>query len=736
MSVELQGIISGTLFRNSENGWSVVEIRSKGELTTVVGHLPELSSGESCVFSGDWVEHPQYGRQLKASACHIQAPDSLKGIERYLGSGLIKGIGPSTARLIVEAFGDKTLEILSEAPQRLREISGIGKIRSRQIAESYQQQFSLRKSMIFLQSYDLPIGLSEKISKKYKERAEEIVRHNPYQLIQDIDGIGFLTADRIALTLGFPENSDNRMREGLKYVLSESSLSYGHSYVPREELLTRASLLLRCHTELLEPCLCGLILSKELHSEFIQGQEAIFSPDAYRCEWSIAKKLNLLNNFSQQMMLEHVTAQVKEFEGKNRISFSPTQQKAIVQATQNGVLIITGGPGTGKTTLINCMIHVLGNDENILLAAPTGRAAKRMSDATGKEAKTIHRLLEFSGEFGGFVRNDENPLDCSCLIVDEVSMVDIFLMRSLLRAVKIGTRLIMVGDKDQLPSVGPGNVLGDMLDSATIAQVRLTEIFRQDEKSMIIENAHRINHGLMPLLNTKQGDFFFERSSSPEDAAKIIVDLCLRRLPLFLKEDQSRKMIQVLSPTKKGACGVHQLNLLLQAALNPPTADEEEMHFGETVFRCRDKVIHTRNNYLLEWRSITNGETGQGVFNGDVGYILDIDKEGRMLTVLYDDERAVDYEYAKLEELELAYCLSVHKSQGSEFEAVVMPAVGGHPLLLNRNLFYTAVTRARKLVVLVGYEHAIQAMVSNNRSRKRYTALDSRLSEVRFANYS
>lgn len=736
MAEELRGVISGTLFRNSENGWSVIEIRSKGDLITVVGTLPDLSAGEHCVFSGNWVEHPQYGRQLQASACSIETPTSLKGIERYLGSGLIKGIGPSTARLIVEAFGQQTLEVLSETPERLREISGIGKVRCRQITDSYQQQFALRKSMVFLQSYGLPIGLSEKISKKYKERAEELIRKNPYQLIEDIDGVGFLTADRIALTLGFPENGDERLRAGLIYVLRESSISSGHSYIPRAYLLRQASSLLRCQPELLEPILSLSILSHELHSEIIEGEEGIFLPDSYRCEWSIAKKLNLLNNFSQQMMIEHVSGQIAKFEQEHDIIFSPTQHQAIVQATQSGVLLITGGPGTGKTTLINCIIHILGNDENILLAAPTGRAAKRMSDATGKEAKTIHRLLEFSGEFGGFLRDDENPLDCFCLIVDEVSMVDIYLMRSLLRAVKIGTRLIMVGDKDQLPSVGPGNVLGDMLASSMIAQVRLTEIFRQDENSMIVQNAHRINQGLMPMLNSKQGDFFFERIRSPEETAKVIVDLCQRRLPIFLNDNLAYKSIQVLSPTKKGACGVHQLNILLQLALNPKTSDDHEMVYSETIFRCGDKVIHTRNNYMLPWRNTSSGEEGQGVFNGDVGYITAIDKDGRSLTVLYDDERAVDYEYAKLDELELAYCLSVHKSQGSEFEAVVMPVVGGHHLLLNRNLFYTAVTRAKKLVVLVGYEDAIYDMVKNNHSQRRYTALCLRLSEVQFGSHS
>lgn len=726
---ELQGAVADTVFRNDDNGWSVIEIRSRGDLITVVGALPALTAGEICLFEGEWVNHPQYGRQFKASRCSIQTPTTLRGIERYLGSGIIKGVGPSTARLIVEHFGHDTLEVLSERPERLREIPGIGKKRCEQISGSFQEQHLLRKTMIFLQTYGLSVGLSEKISKRYKERAEEVIRRNPYQLIEDIDGVGFLTADRIALSLGFPESGEDRLRAGLKYVLDEASATGGHTCLPRSRLAQQAAALLRCETALIETSLSALLLYKELIAEVIEEEEIIFSPDAHSCEWAIARTLVSLNALSQQMIKAQVTGEIAAFEQREHITFSLTQREALMQATQSGVLVITGGPGTGKTTLLNCILHILGDDEGTLLAAPTGRAAKRMSEATGREAKTIHRLLEFTPEGGGFSRDRSNPLDCRCLVIDEVSMVDIYLMRSLLRAVREGTRLILVGDKDQLPSVGPGNVLGDILASGIIPHARLTEVFRQDERSMIVANAHRINRGEMPLLNARQGDFFFERSASPGAAAQTIVELCASRLPKFLGQPGSERSIQVLSPTKKGECGVHRLNVLLQQALNPGREGAGEILYNQTIFRLGDKVIHTKNNYLLPWRA-PGGQEGQGVFNGDVGRVAAVDAEDRALTVSYDDERRVEYEYAQLEELELAYCLSVHKSQGSEFEAVVMPAVGGHYLLLNRNLFYTAVTRAKRLLVLVGYEEAIASMVNNNHSRKRHTALALRLGEA------
>lgn len=729
MSEELRATVMGTLFRNDDNAWSVIEVRAKGDVTTVVGSLPELSAGESCIFSGSWTEHPHYGRQFKAVACSIETPTTLRGIERYLGSGLIKGVGPSTARLIVQAFGLDTLEVLSDHPERLTEISGIGKTRSAQISKSFTEQHALRRTMVFLQSYGLSPALSVKISKLYRDQAEAIIRNNPYQLIDDIEGVGFLTADRIALSLGFPQDGQYRLRSGIKYVLRESSLSQGHTWLPRTSLIDKTATLLRAPQELIDTCVHQLLLKRELMIEEVGEEQGVFLPDAFSCEKEIAKRLIQLSGFSQQMIIEHVRQQINAFEKDNGITFSQTQRDAVVQSTQSGVLVITGGPGTGKTTLINCLLHVLGDQEEAELAAPTGRAAKRMSEATGREARTIHRLLEFSGEEGHFLHDEGNPLDCSCLIIDEMSMVDIFLMRSLLRAVKPGTRLILVGDKDQLPSVGPGNVLGDILSSHRIAQIRLNEIFRQADQSMIVHNAHLINAGEQPVLNRLDGDFFFERKRSADEVALSIVALCQNRLPKFMKQKDSGKGIQVLSPTKKGGCGVQQLNQLLQSALNPSDASKPELIFGDTIFRPGDKVIHVRNNYSLTWR-MNSGLEGEGVFNGDVGFISELDPEERMLSVVYDDEKTVDYEYAQLDELELAYCLSVHKSQGSEFEAVVMPVVGGNHLLLNRNLFYTAVTRARSLVVLVGYEEAIAAMVRNNHYNKRYTMLSQRLMQV------
>ena len=726
---ELRATITETLFRNEENGYTVLQVRAGRENVGVTGIMPEIAAGEQAVFQGEWVTHPQYGKQFKAAQLEILKPSSLLGVERYLSSGLIRGVGPATARLIVQEFGVKALDIISEQPHRLTEIAGIGTKRATQIADSFREQYAVRQAMVFLQSYGVSPALAVKISKVYGDRVKEIILQNPYRLVEDVEGVGFLTADRIAISMGVAPESEGRLRAGLIYALQEAALNAGHTYLPLSELMQRAGQLLRVNQELLETHISALLINRKLRSHIMQdGTEGVFLPQMWQAETEIARRLHEQLGAAQVMMHSAAEKQIRQYEKAHNITFSPTQRTAIAMAVQEGLLVITGGPGTGKTTIINCILSLMDSD-SVLLAAPTGRAAKRMSEATGKEASTLHRLLEYGGEEGDFTRDEENPLDCTCLIIDEMSMVDVFLMRALLRALPVGARLILVGDADQLPSVGAGNVLGDILQSGAIPSVRLNEIFRQAESSLIVRNAHAINHGELPEVNVKGGNFFLERKPYAEQAAQTIVELCKTRLPKFLNAVDPARAIQVLSPTKKGGCGVHALNVLLQSALNPAQDGKAELAYGEGIFRVGDKVMHTKNNYNLEWIDGSENE-GQGVFNGDMGTVLSIDGEDKTLTVLFDDDRTAVYEYALLEELELAYCLSVHKSQGSEFNAVVMPAVGGPPMLLTRNLFYTALTRARELVVLVGRDDAVAAMVNNNHIARRYTALSQRLQEM------
>jgi len=725
---ELKATTLETTFRNPDNGYTVLNVRADKKETVVIGILPELSCGEKVTFHGEWVTHPQYGKQFKASSCEIAAPSTLAGIERYLGSGLIRGVGPATARLIVSEFGLKTMDILSEHPERLTEISGIGTKRASQIAESFQEQYATRQVMVFLQSYGISPAIAVRISKAYGASACDIVKANPYRMVEDVEGIGFLTADRIALAMGMSPDSPERLSAGLVYALQDASVSGGHTYLPQEELLATAGSLLRVDGEIMRQHLTQLLLTRRLRSYMIDDQAGVFLPQLWLAENEIARRLTELSCCGQTMMTAAIAPRIKQYEEKHNMRFSETQKQAITTAAQSGLLVITGGPGTGKTTIINCILSLLDAD-SVLLAAPTGRAAKRMSEATGREACTLHRLLGYGGEDGSFTRDEEQPLDCTCLIVDEMSMVDVYLMRAFLRALPQGAKLILVGDADQLPSVGAGNVLGDILKSGMIPSVRLTEIFRQAESSLIVRNAHAINHGEYPAVNVKGGNFFMERVGYPEDTARSIVALCSQRLPAFLKTDDPVHAIQVLSPTKKGPCGVNQLNILLQAALNPPHPRKAELQYGEKTFRQGDKVMHIRNNYQLEWESPDEGN-GKGVFNGDMGIIRSIDTDEKEMTVLFDDGRTAVYDYPLLEEIELAYCLSVHKSQGSEFTCVVMPCVGGPPMLLTRNLFYTALTRARELVVLAGRDDCMHSMVDNNHIARRYTALYQRLLEM------
>jgi exodeoxyribonuclease V alpha subunit len=718
---KVEALVTEVSFRNDENGFTVLQIRlDDGRRVAAVGVLPELASGERVALSGDWMEHPQYGTQLRTNFCEVIRPTTARGVERYLASGLIKGVGPSTAKQIIEHFGDAALDVMQYNPERLREIPGIGAKRAKQIGESFQQQHEMRSAMVFLQSYGLSPALAMKVWKRYGERAQAVIRENPYRLAEEIEGVGFVTADRIALSLGIAPNAPARVRAGLLYALSEAASAGGHTYLPREMLLYQAARLLNVPEELTETALSALLIEQLLIARDMEEHTAIYPPHAYRAELETARRLLELHAALPYRDDPKLGRLIAQWQSRADIALNSEQVRAVRAAVTEGVSVITGGPGTGKTTIIRCILSLLG-DAEVLLAAPTGRAAKRMSEATGREAKTLHRLLEYGGDENTFAKNAENPIETDALIVDEMSMVDVFLMRSLLRALSPGTRLILVGDADQLPSVGAGHVLGDILASDALPFVRLTEIYRQDAASMIVVNAHRINRGEAPVLNSRGSDFFLERCQIG-DAAERIAELVAVRLPRYLQVDAMRD-IQVLSPTKKGDAGVWALNRLLQQRLNPPQEGQPERAFRDSLFRIGDKVMQTRNDYQMAW-SRGRGEEGQGVFNGDMGLVIALDNEERTLTVRFDDDREAVYEDAQLEDLELAYCVSVHKSQGSEFPAVVMPVVGGPPMLLTRNLFYTAVTRARRMVVLVGREDAVGRMVANAQIARRYSGLE------------
>ena len=733
---EIEVFADETVFRNDENGYTVLVVKSGKTRVSAVGIMPPIAPGEKLRLTGEWVEHPIYGKQIKVSGCEIEKPTTLSGIEKYLSSGMIRGIGPATAKVLIKAFGEETLDVLYSDPERLLDVPGIGPKRAKMIMESYAEQAQQREAMVFLQSYGVTPSLAVKIFKQYGENVKQVIRQNPYRLVEDVEGIGFKTADKIAASLGIEKDSEYRLSAGVKHTLAEATNGTGHCYLPREELSACAQRLLGNEPEAIERTIDSLILAHSLTAQILPGEGeesvvAVYLPMTYRAETEVARRLREMYDAMPNSMATDLSAQIDELERVEGVTFHPQQRQAIETAVQSGMTVITGGPGTGKTTIIKCIIKLLSVHGDIALAAPTGRAAKRMSEACGMEAKTIHRLLEYGGEEGDFARGVDSPLEIDTLIIDEMSMVDIFLMRSLLRALVPGMRLIMVGDSDQLPSVGAGNVLSDILQSGVIPSVRLTEIFRQDEKSMIVYNAHRINRGEAPRLNAKGSDFFFERAASPMDAAKKIVHLCASRLPGFTGLDPVRQM-QVLSPTKKGDCGVWMLNQLLQSEFNPAAPHKQERVRGDTTFREGDKVMQTRNNYQLKWKKegVFAWEDGQGVFNGDIGFVTAIDPQERTIEVQFDDERIATYEGGDVDDLELAYCISVHKSQGSEFPVVVMPAVGGPPMLLTRNLLYTAVTRARRLVMIVGREAAIDQMIVNVNTRKRYSALCWRLTQV------
>ena len=728
---KFEGTVEDIVFRNDENGWTVASVKLDGDKKRIaaVGVMPFLSAGEHAIFDGELAEHRDYGKQIKVSSYEATRPETKSGVERFLASGLIKGVGPATAKLIVGYFGKRALDVLESEPERLIEVDGIGPKRAAMIAQSFAEHNGMRNTLIFLQGYGLTPNLSMKIYRAFGDMTESVLKSNPYRLVDEIEGVGFRTADDIAMSLGFGRESEFRLRSGIKYALSEAANGSGHAYLPKDILVEQAARLLVADEALVDSVLRALVLQGDLVAEDIGGETAVYLPRLHRAECETARLMNRLRASVRPPKLKPGEA-MRDIERRERelnVSLCAEQREAALAALMEGVCVITGGPGTGKTTSINVIIRLLSGLGDVELCAPTGRAAKRMSEATGCPARTIHRLLEYSGEKQGFLRNEDSPLDADVVIVDEMSMVDIFLMRALLCALRPGTRLVLVGDVDQLPSVGAGNVLKDLIASNTLRVVCLTEIFRQAGQSQIVMNAHRINRGEYPEIRTRGTDFFLERRQTAAEVAASVVALVQTRLPNYMGLDSLRD-IQVMAPMKRGDVGVFALNARLQEALNPP-GDKPELAHGGAIFRRGDKVMQVRNNYDLAWRR--DGEDGEGVFNGDIGYILAVDRRARALTVEFDDGRVADYDESLLDELELAYCMSVHKSQGSEFDAVVLPLLSGPPMLMTRNLLYTAVTRAKRLVVIVGREGCVRAMVDNNHVARRYSALDVRLEEAK-----
>ena len=725
MEVEIKGTVEEIIFKNEDNGYVVAVVETDDDVIFIKGYIPFISPGEDMVFRGKFKTHPTYGEQLEVENCEVIVPTNEDSIERYLSSGLIKGIGPVTAKRIVDKFGKDSLDIIQYNPEKLSEINGIGDAKAELIAESFIDQRGIKNVMMFLQDHGISVTYAMKIYKAYGNDAINIILENPYRLLDDIHRIGFKRVDEIASTLGVENKSPYRVSSGIKYILSKF-ISNGSTYARKDELIETTASNLNVETVLVENELTELIVKGYLFFTMIQGDEAIYPDNLYNSERSVFKSLIEIASSPAEVISADVGEEISKFEETEGIYLDEKQREAIVAAAENGVLVITGGPGTGKTTIIKGIIEIFEKRNNsILLAAPTGRAAKRMSEATGRESKTIHRMLEFSyvdDEMSlGFNRNKENPLVADVIIIDEVSMVDIVIMRNLLDAISVGTRLILVGDIDQLPSVGPGNVLKDIIESKIIETITLEEIFRQSDESMIVENAHRINKGVYPILNEKNKDFYFITGRNNFEIIENIKTLCENRLKNYYGYDPLRD-IQVLSPMKNGQIGTINLNIVLQGVLNPKEKGKKEKVFGSRLFRVGDKVMQIKNNYEISW-IMRDGESGKGVFNGDIGKINEISVEEKKIVVDYDEGKSVIYDFENIDELTLAYAVTIHKSQGNEFPVVIIPIGYGPPPLMNRNILYTGITRARELVVLVGNERYLREMVNNVRSDNRKSGL-------------
>lgn len=727
--MEFVGTIESVIFRNEDNGYTVVWVENDDIQMTAVGRFPEVHEGERVRLHGNEINNPKYGTQFNCDRVEILKPNTTESIIRYLSSGLIKGIGPKTAERIVNYFGEKTLDIIDYEPMRLVEVKGISERIALEIKESYAKIKVMQDAIMYLQDNNISTNLAMKIFKIYGDKTITIVKENPYRLIEDVDGIGFIRADKIAFSLGIEKDSPFRLRAGIVHCLNENSDKNGNTYALKGELLSEVSRLLDLDLnfayESLNNIIIGLQMEGVVRTLNLEGREIVVTTKYYNIEKSIADKLSRMVALAEDTSYD-IDKDIDNFEIINKIHLHQEQRNAVKMAINKGVCVITGGPGTGKTTIIKCVINLLSSmDLKVKLLAPTGRAAKRLSESTGEEGSTIHRALELDkgSDFVQFKYNEHNKLPYNAIIIDEVSMVDVVLLNHLLKALSVGCKLILVGDKDQLPSVGAGNVLSDLLNCGKIPFTNLTKIYRQDDSSLIVSNAHLINNGKMPVLDNSSKDFFFDSKSSSEAIVDDIVSLVTSRIPNHFGFETSK--IQVLAPLKAGVTGVENLNVQLQKNINSASLTKREIMYGSTTFRFGDKVMHISNNYNLEWirdDGLTI-ENGAGVFNGDIGTITMVKPESKELEVLFEDGRLAKYTQADLSQLVLSYAITIHKSQGSEFDAVVIPLVSGTPYILTRNLLYTAVTRAKKLVVLIGSKENLARMVKNNYTAKRYTLL-------------
>ena len=741
MSESITGYIDHIIFRNEDNGYTVMVLKggSEEDELTCVGSFPVVTQGASVELEGNFTQHPVYGKQFQAVRLTEKMPEDALAMERYLGSGAIKGIGAALAERIVRHFGDDTFQIVENEPERLSEVKGISEKKAREIAMQIAEKSDMRKAMMFLQKYGISLNLGAKIYQKYGDSVYSVLQENPYRLADDISGVGFKIADEIAYRIGIHTDSDYRIKSGMVYTLLQAT-GEGHVYLPKDELFQRAAELLGVDSSYMEKHLVDLAMDRKIVQKEQGDQILIYPAQYYYLELNTARMLRELDIFcpEDEKIVERRIVQIEKETGT---VLDEMQKKAVQEAAGHGLLILTGGPGTGKTTTINAIIRYFeGEGAEIRLAAPTGRAAKRMTEATGYEAQTIHRLLELSGmpedDREGqpihFERNAENPLETDVIIIDEMSMVDIHLIHSLLMAVTAGTRLILVGDENQLPSVGPGNVLRDIIRSGQFPVVELKKIFRQASESDIVVNAHKINKGEQVEINNKSRDFFFLKRYDADIIIRVVIALIQEKLPKYVEAKPFE--IQVLTPMRKGLLGVERLNQILQRYLNPPDASKKEKEIGQGLFREGDKVMQVRNNYQLEWeirgRYGIPIEKGVGVFNGDTGIIKTINEFAETAEVEFEDGRWAEYSFKQLDELELAYAVTIHKSQGSEYPAVIIPLLSGPRMLMNRNLLYTAVTRARKCVTVVGSEETFRDMIRNEKQQRRYSSLDQRIQET------